>query len=1042
MSKKRKFLVFISIFSLIISACGGGDSSSTPVIEDTTTTSSTTTTLAPTPVEVVDEAALVIPPILLKPLIGATGILVEGGEDWEIISAIVPLDMGVKIRTADNGTAQMTFEDGSTLLMGGNSVINVRSFDYDEEAGSRILTVDVISGSIAYDIFSEGLTASMAKIVTPTAELSVHGTEGVFEYDVSTFSAKSTVLEGGEKTDDAVFSELLPDENGNPVLVAVSQTAGTELGSATTGGSGWVEEEASTVALIVDDFVSNMEGDCSYTCKAETQAGLAEGSEDLTAETAADAVFTENDKDRMDLTTTLLVAAGAPEEVTDSVEVLAEAVAEVAVPTEQVQEFIDETFVAPTDELEDGEIQPTEFFDNFGDAAAVHENEEFDDLGFDHEDHGDFRAQHGMMQFISADTNAVNELAETGDVASAMALAASNMFVNAGEEEFAEGTFCYSNPDDPECQAGAPPPEFLAQAFKGNHFVEDMVQDMGFEYSFTENDFKPEYCVDEPWLPECSDGPEYHGDYFEEDGEFCQANPEECEGGFDHHDIYGGPDEDSFCYSNPDAEECQGGNAAAVYQFFHVYDDEVLGDDWEPVDCEEYPEDSMCTGEGDFFHQHVGDASAIALDRGDMFDIFGGPEELSGPPDEYCDQNPDVYECSDEYKASDVYSTGEYVPPVYCDQTPDAPECSDDFGSHEDGYDGPLSGDFLSQYASPEKEISGPSFCNEYPDHPECGREYHDHSDEDHGPSGAFLSNVFSDNSEVDLAQQAKYNNTIDAADDLAESRYGEHGEYYVLDCSQEDNYDNPDCIEDGSPHGGGLYSGGEGEVSEYEDIGEGNADEICETDPNNPICYEAQEGEDAWDHHEGEGDHGEDGFSWADEDNANQYQESQSQHEEFEEDFCEENPSDPSCDHGEGDYGIDCSEPENQDTPECTGGVPPPGPGGGPGDDPGEGDYGIDCSEPENQDTPECTGGSPGGDPNACPPNCAPLEGEDGLGEGDNDGSPGGGQDYCAQNPDECDDPNQQYTCPPNCGGNEGGNPGGNEGGNPGGNEGGNQEP
>ena len=251
----------------------------------------------------------------------------------------------------------------------------------------------------------------------------------------------------------------------------------------------------------------------------------------------------------------------------------------------------------------------------------------------------------------------------------------------------------------------------------------------------------------------------------------------------------------------------------------------------------------MCTGEGDFFHQHVGDASAIALDMEDMFDIFGGPEELSGPPDEYCDQNPDVYECSDEYKASDVYSTGEYVAPVYCDQTPDAPECSDDFGSHEDGHDGPLTGDFLAQYASPEQEISGPSFCNEYPDHPECGREYHDHSNEDHGPSGAFLSNVFSDNSEVDLAQQAKYNNTIDAADDLADSRYGEHGEYYVLDCSQEDNYDHPDCIEDGSPHGGGLYSGGEGGVSEYEDIGEGNADEICETDPNNPICYEVHEG-------------------------------------------------------------------------------------------------------------------------------------------------------------------------------------------------------
>ena len=115
-----------------------------------------------------------------------------------------------------------------------------------------------------------------------------------------TFSAKSTVLEGGEENDDAVFSELLPDEEGNPVLVAVSQTSGTELGSATTGGSGWVEEDSSTVALIVDEFVSNMEGDCSYTCKAETQENLAEGSEQLTADVAANAVFTEGDTERMD----------------------------------------------------------------------------------------------------------------------------------------------------------------------------------------------------------------------------------------------------------------------------------------------------------------------------------------------------------------------------------------------------------------------------------------------------------------------------------------------------------------------------------------------------------------------------------------------------------------------------------------------------------------------------------------------------------------------------------------------------------------------
>ena len=191
----KKFKIFFVVLALIASACGGSNDIQ-EASPDSTTTSSTTTTLAVEPDigEVVDEAALVIPPILLKPLIGATGVLTDVAEDWEILSAITPLEMGVKIRTGDDATAQMSFEDGSSLLMGGNSVISVRSFDYDDEAQSRVLIVDLISGSVAYDIFSDGLSASLAKIVTPTSELSVHGTEGVFEYDVTTLLASSTVL--------------------------------------------------------------------------------------------------------------------------------------------------------------------------------------------------------------------------------------------------------------------------------------------------------------------------------------------------------------------------------------------------------------------------------------------------------------------------------------------------------------------------------------------------------------------------------------------------------------------------------------------------------------------------------------------------------------------------------------------------------------------------------------------------------------------------------------------------------------------------------
>ena len=908
---KRKFYHIVLVLFLILSACGGGSDSDESTSETPQNTDTTTTTTLPESEpdigEVYDESELIVPPILLKPLIGATGVLTDASEDWEVLSAITPLDMGVKIRTGEDATAQMSFEDGSSLLMGGNSVISVRSFDYDEEAQSRVLIVDLISGSIAYDIFSDGLSASLAKIVTPTSELSVHGTEGVFEYDVATLSASSTVLEGGEESDDAVFSELLPSEDGTPVLVAVSQTAGTELGSGTTGGSGWTEEDSSTVALIVDEFVSNMEGECSYTCKAETQENLAEGSEDLTADVAVNAVFTENDTKRMDLAQTLLVAAGAPEDLTESVEVLADAVEEVAVPQEVVEEFINANWQEAPEDGVAQELPPTsEFFGTFADAASVHNNEAFEDLGFDHNEGNNFRAQHGMMQFISADTNAVNELAKTGDMASAMALAASNMFVNAGEDQFVEGTFCADNPEDPECAAGAPPPDFLAQAFAGNHFVEDMVQDMGFEYTFTENSVKPGYCDEEPWLPECADGPQYVGDAFEEGGAYCEANPENCEEGGvkPGNNFFGAPPKvDSFCADNPEAPECSGGNTQAVYTFFHVYDEDVLGDEWEPVDCTQYPDDPMCSGEGDFFHEHVGDSKGLALDRDDMFDIYGGPQELSGPPEEFCADNPEAPECAPDFKPADVYSGGEYVAPAYCDETPDAPECDSSFGQGG-GLQGPLTGGLLAQYAAPDPNARAgekPNFCTKDPNHPECFRDYYGEENLD---TGEVLGNLFSDDSYVDLAQQGVFYNAIDGAGDLAENRYGNHNDYLVVDCSLPENQSDPSCSNEGNLGQPNLFTGGNDGAQQFEAFNPEDVDTLCEENPQDPLCFAQQpggnapiQGEAFASPPEGSSPPTDDsGGFWGNAEKAEEFQNQSENYTEFAGNYCDENPDDPSC--------------------------------------------------------------------------------------------------------------------------------------------------
>ena len=62
----------------------------------------------------------------------------------------------------------------------------------------------------------------------------------------------------------------------------------------------------------------------------------------------------------------MLTAAGAPEEITQSVEVLTEAVSEVAVPEEQVKEFIEETWnTSPGDDGEWQELPPLELTEAF-----------------------------------------------------------------------------------------------------------------------------------------------------------------------------------------------------------------------------------------------------------------------------------------------------------------------------------------------------------------------------------------------------------------------------------------------------------------------------------------------------------------------------------------------------------------------------------------------------------------------------------------------------------------------------------------------------
>ena len=70
----KKLKISLIVLSLIAYACGGADEAQEIPADTTTSTSTTILASEPDIGEVYDESELVVPPILLKPLIGATGV--------------------------------------------------------------------------------------------------------------------------------------------------------------------------------------------------------------------------------------------------------------------------------------------------------------------------------------------------------------------------------------------------------------------------------------------------------------------------------------------------------------------------------------------------------------------------------------------------------------------------------------------------------------------------------------------------------------------------------------------------------------------------------------------------------------------------------------------------------------------------------------------------------------------------------------------------------------------------------------------------------
>ena len=219
---------------------------------------------------------------------------------------------------------------------------------------------------------------------------------------------------------------------------------------------------------------------------------------------------------------------------------------------------------------------------------------------------------------------------------------------------------------------------------------------------------------------------------------------------------------------------------------------------------------------------------------------------------------------------------------------------------------------------------------------------------------------MFSDDSYVNLAQQGVYYSAIEGADDLASERYGNHNDYLVIDCSIPENQNEPGCQANFNPGKSELFAGGGEGVVEFEAFNPENLDLLCEENPQDPLCY----GNLIEDGEPGQGDAfstppgrtltpgtqaGPGGF-WGDAEKAEEFQNQSNNFTEFADNYCEENPDDPTC---------------SQITSMPPGGdMPPDMPVGQEGVPPGEDDYegeppggDIDCADPVNMASPECVG-------------------------------------------------------------------------------------
>jgi hypothetical protein len=231
--------VLVMLAVVILPGCGNSPPAATSTPNPTTTaTSSATTQTTPTTTE---------PPTDLTVLSiagGSVEVLKAGAGDWKKGEEGMTLEAGDKIRTNAGGTAVITFFEGSTVELQGDTAISLSELGMNADRSTTVRVKQEIGKTIsrAKKLMDTG---DRYEIETPAAVAAVRGTIMFVQVGFSGLTFVGNIEGTVEVTAQGIVVHLAPDTHTN---IIPGQDPGTPLPGATPSGTTTTSTTSTTIS--------------------------------------------------------------------------------------------------------------------------------------------------------------------------------------------------------------------------------------------------------------------------------------------------------------------------------------------------------------------------------------------------------------------------------------------------------------------------------------------------------------------------------------------------------------------------------------------------------------------------------------------------------------------------------------------------------------------------------------------------------------------------------------------------------------------------